>query len=112
MADRAGRVERDGVNEVSFGHPGCGVTVLDFATPSGYLRRRKFNRNGEMNDQCKTPAQGQPFSDEPSGKAWNNPISRRSLLKSTGKAGAVTILALHSFRIEVVAEKPNGSANM
>ena len=45
------------------------------------------------------------------GVAWNSADTRRAFLLKTGKAGALTILSLHSFKVEVVAEQPSASAN-
>jgi hypothetical protein len=50
-------------------------------------------------------------SEPESGVAWNGADTRRAFLLKTGKAGAVTILSLHSFKVEVVAEQPSATAN-
>lgn len=47
----------------------------------------------------------------PSGHDWNNRLGRRRFLSNTGKAGAVTILAMHGLKVEVLAEQTSGSAN-
>jgi hypothetical protein len=50
---------------------------------------------------------------DPPGENWNNALARRQFLVRTGKAGAVTILALHGLQVEVMAEETlSGSANI
>jgi len=48
----------------------------------------------------------------PPAAKWNTRSGRRNFLKSTGKAGAVTILALHGLKVEVCAETPSGPPGM
>lgn len=43
------------------------------------------------------------------GEKWNNRASRRQFLVGTGKAGALTILGLHSLKVEVVAGTGSGA---
>jgi hypothetical protein len=48
----------------------------------------------------------------PPGHDWNSGASRRQFLVSTGKAGALTILGLHSLKVEVVAATGSGAPTM
>jgi len=43
------------------------------------------------------------------GQEWNNRATRRRFLVGTGKAGALTILGLHSLKVEVVAATGSGA---
>ena len=58
-----------------------------------------------------TPVTGPGDTPPASGHEWNNAIGRRRFLGRTGKAGAVTILAMHGLKVEVFAEQTSGSAD-
>lgn len=58
-----------------------------------------------------TPVTGLQKTPPASGHEWNNALGRRRFLTRTGKAGAVTILAMHGLKVEVFAEQTSGSAN-
>lgn len=63
-------------------------------------------------DQTHPASRPEKKSPDANPQDWNNPFTRRSLLMRTGKAGALTILALHGLKVEVLAATPSGSATM
>lgn len=66
-----------------------------------------------MNTPDGHPTGTPPRASDLPGENWNHPLERRKFLVGTGKAGALTILALHGLKVEVCASgTPSGSPNI